>query len=208
MAVSAPLRAIVGRRPIIVTELITVDGVIEAPGGGEHPRAGWTFHDVEFVPEAYDIKGREQLEATALLLGRVSFGEFAPVWPSMEDQFARYNALPKYVVSTTLDDAEVETDAWGDCHRLPSIDAVRALKDTEGGPIIVHGSATLARSLAAAGLVDRYHLLTFPLLLGAGKRLFAEDGDLFTRLDLVEDATYSNGVRLLVLDVVPGAPEV
>lgn len=205
MAVSPPLRTGVGRRPIVVTELITVDGVIEAPGGGDHPHAGWTFRDVEFVPEAYDIKGREQLEATALLLGRVSFEEFAPVWPSMEDQFAHYNALPKYVVSTTLEDAAVEATAWGHCHRLPSLDAVRELKETEGGPIIVHGSGTLARSLAARGLVDRYHLLTFPLLLGAGKRLFAEDGDRFTRLDLVEDATYSNGVRLLVLDVVPAA---
>lgn len=196
--------AIIGRRPIVVTELITLDGVVEAPGNGSHPHAGWTFRDIEFVPEAYGIKGREQEEATALLLGRVSFEEFAPVWPSMDDQFALYNAMPKHVVSTTLTDAEVEGNAWGGCDRLPDLDAVRALKEGEGGPLLVHGSATLVRSLAAAGLVDRYHLLTFPLLLGAGKRLFDETGDHLTRLDLVEDATFRNGVRLAVLDVSPG----
>lgn len=109
--------------------MLTLDGVMEAPGGGDHPRAGWTFQEVEFVPEAYELKGREQMESTALLLGRRTFEEFAPVWPSMDDQFAHYNALPKYVVSTTLSDAEVAANPWGDCHRLASIDAVRALTE-------------------------------------------------------------------------------
>ena len=89
-------------RTLVVTEFITLDGVVDSPGGGDHPHAGWTFKDVEFDEAAYDIKGRETSEATALLFGRQSYDEFAPVWPSMEE-FATYNAMPKYVVSTTLD---------------------------------------------------------------------------------------------------------
>ena len=184
-------------RTLIVTEFITLDGVIDSPGGGPHPRAGWTFTDVPFVAEAYEIKGREQLEAGAMLMGRVSYDEFAPVWPSMTDEFPQYNAMPKYVVSTTLENPE-----WNNTSVLRSIDDVAALKDTDGGNIIVHGSATLAKALAAAGLVDRYHLLIFPLLLGAGRRLFDDSGDSLQKLDLVEHEVYSNGIVKAVYDVV------
>ena len=117
------------------------------------------------------IKGRETEQATALLFGRQSYDEFAPVWPSMEE-FATYNAMPKYVVSTTLPATPAVGRQPG--HVLRSLDEVAALKETEGGEIHVHGSPTLAQGLAAAGLVDRYHLLVFPLLLGSGKRLFAD----------------------------------
>lgn len=189
-------------RPIIVTEMLSLDGVMEAPGGGAHPRAGWTFTGIEFVPEAYELKGREQEEADAMLLGRVTFEEFAPVWPGMDDQFARYNAMPKHVVSTTLTDAEVEANPWGRCRRLASLDAVRDLVETEGGPIIVHGSGMLARSLAQAGLVQRYHLLTFPVVIGAGARLFPDAGPGIPRLRVLEDRVFSNGVRASVLEVV------
>lgn len=181
-------------RPIVVTEFITLDGIVDSPGGGEHPHAGWTFKDVAFDEAAYEIKGRETLEATALLLGRQSYDEFAPVWPSMEE-FATYNAMPKYVVSSTLQDPE-----WHNTTVLRSLDEVAELKETEGGEIHVHGSATLAQGLAGAGLVDRYHLLVFPLVLGSGKRLFGE-GDK-TRLALVEHAAYSNGITLQRYDVV------
>ena len=181
-------------RPIVVTEFITLDGIVDSPGGGDHPHAGWTFKEVAFDEAAYEIKGRETADATALLLGRQSYDEFAPVWPSMEE-FASYNAMPKYVVSSTLQDPE-----WHNTSVLRSLDEVAALKETEGGEIHVHGSATLAQGLAAAGLVDRYHLLVFPLLLGSGKRLFA-DGDK-TKLALVEHAAYSNGVTLQRYDVV------
>ena len=184
-------------RTLIVTEFTSLDGVIDSPGGGPHPRAGWTFKQVPFVAEAYEIKGREQLEASAMLMGRVSYDEFAPVWPSMTDEFPQYNAMPKYVVSTTLENPE-----WNNTSVLRSIDEVAALKDTEGGNIIVHGSATLAKALAAAGLVDRYHLLIFPLLLGAGRRLFDDGGDLLQKLELVEHEAYSNGVVKAVYDVV------
>jgi dihydrofolate reductase len=181
-------------RPLIVTEFVSLDGVIDSPGGGDHPHAGWTFKDVPFDEAAYEIKGREQEEAGALLLGRVSYDEFAPVWPTM-DEFAEYNAMPKYVVSTTLTDP-----TWNNTHVLRSLDEVAALKQGDGGSILVHGSARLAQSLAAAGLVDRYHLLEFPVVLGSGKRLFAPDADK-TCLKLVEHAAYDNGIRLAVYDV-------
>lgn len=185
-------------RPIVVTEFITADGIVDSPGGGDHPHAGWTFKDVDFVEEAYDIKGREMADATALLFGRQSYDEFAPVWPSMEE-FATYNAMPKYVVSTTLPG---DTAPWGEgtVDVLRSLDDVAALKETDGGEIHVHGSARLAQGLAGTGLVDRYHLLVFPVLLGSGKRLFA-DGDK-TSLRLVEHAAYSNGITLQRYDVV------
>jgi dihydrofolate reductase len=184
-------------RTLIVSAFVSLDGVMEAPGGGDHRNAGWTFKDVEFDEAAYEIKGREQEETSALLLGRRSYQEFAPVWPTMEE-FAGYNAMPRYVVSTAL----TEDDPRWPAIVLRSIDDVAALKATEGGPIAVHGSATLGQSLADAGLVDRYHLLVFPLLLGAGKRLFSQADKDTTRLTLAEHAVYSNGVQKQVWDVV------
>lgn len=176
-------------RKLIVTEFITLDGVIEDPS--------WTFSEVEHDDAVYDIKGREQEEASALLLGRVSHDEFAPVWPSMEE-FETYNAMPKYVVSSTLEGSD-----WTNTHVLRSLEDVAALKERtdEGeGPIYVHGSALLSQGLLAAGLVDRLHLLVFPLLLGSGKKLFADTGEK-VNLSLVEHAAYANGVTLQVLDV-------
>jgi len=187
-------------RTLYVTEFITLDGVIDSPGGDEgHPHAGWSFKDVEFRPEAYAMKAQEQEEAGALMLGRASYDLFAPVWPSMTAEFPRYNAMPKYVVSTTLPS---DTAPWGEGEVtvLSSLDDVAALKETEGGEIHVHGSARLAQSLAAAGLVDRYTLLVYPLLLGSGKKLFGE-GDK-TKLQLVEHAAYGNGITLQRYDVV------
>lgn len=184
-------------RQLLVTAFVSADGVMEAPGGGEHRSAGWTFRGVEFDAAAYELKGREQDEAGALLLGRLSYQEFAPVWPTMED-FAGYNAMPRYVVSTTL----TEGDARWPATVLRSLDDVAALKQTDGAPLLVHGSATLGARLADAGLVDRYHLLVFPILLGAGKRLFSEADTDATRLDLVEHERYSNGVQKSVYDVL------
>lgn len=185
-------------RTLIVTSFMSLDGVVEAPGGEPGYRnSGWTFKDIEFDPAAYEIKGREQEETAALLLGRVSYEAFAPVWPTM-DEFAGYNAMPRYVVSTTLDrDAE----RWP-ATVLRSLDDVATLKETEGGPIAVHGSATLARNLADAGLVDRYHLLVFPLLLGAGKRLFSDADQDKTMLRLTESESYGNGIQKQVFEVV------
>ena len=184
-------------RPLIVTAFVSVDGVMEAPGGGDHRSAGWTFQLVEFDEAVYELKSREQEETTALLLGRKTYEEFAPVWPTMEE-FTEYNAMPKYVVSTTL---EADDPGWP-ATILRSVDDVAALKETDGGPIAVHGSASLGASLADAGLVDRYHLLVFPVLLGAGKRLFSEADKDATKLRLVEHEVYGNGVQKQVLEVV------
>ncbi|MEU9130903.1 dihydrofolate reductase family protein [Kitasatospora sp. NPDC048540] len=188
-------------RTLISTAFISLDGVMEAPGGEPGYRnAGWTFKEVEFVPEAFEIKGREQEESAALLLGRTSYEAFSPVWPDMPE-FARYRTLPKYVVSTTLTDDRLAGN-WGETTILRSLDEVAELKRTEGGPIIVHGSATLNHGLSDAGLIDRYHLLVFPLLLGAGKRLFSTTDKDTQKLSLVEHEVYSNGLQKQVLDVV------
>jgi dihydrofolate reductase len=185
-------------RTLIVTAFMSLDGVVDSPGGEPGYRnTGWTFKDIEHDPSSYEIKDREQKEAGAMLLGRVSYEAFAPVWPTMAF-FAGYNALPRYVVSTTL----TETDPGWPATILRSLDDVAALKETEGGPISVHGSATLGRNLADAGLVDRYHLLVFPVLLGAGKRLFSDADKDKTMLDVVESESYGNGIQKLVLDVV------
>ncbi|WP_330172163.1 dihydrofolate reductase family protein [Streptomyces sp. NBC_01498] len=188
-------------RTLISTAFVSLDGVVEAPGGEPGYRnSGWTFKDVEFVPEAFEIKGREQREAGAMLLGRTSYEAFSQVWPGMEE-FAQYKEMPKYVVSTTLtDDALVP--GWGPTAILRSLDEVAALKATEGGPIIVHGSATLNQGLSDAGLIDRYHLLVFPLLLGAGKRLFSGTDKDTQKLRLVEHEAYANGLQKNVFDVV------
>jgi dihydrofolate reductase len=188
-------------RTLISSAFISLDGVMEGPGGETGYRnAGWTFKDVEFVPEAYEIKGREQEEAGAVMLGRVSYEAFSPVWPDMQE-FARYKTLPKYVISTTLADADLVSN-WGESTILRSLDEVAALKRTEGGPIIVHGSVALNHALSDAGLIDRYNLLVFPLLLGAGKRLFSTADKDTQKLRLVESAVYSNGVQKQIFDVV------
>jgi dihydrofolate reductase len=190
-------------RSIIYTAFVSLDGVIDSPAPDPTYRnSGWTFEGIEFLPEDYAIKGREQEEAGALMLGRTSYEVFSPVWPSMTEQFPRYNALPKYVVSTTLQESDL-VDNWGPTTILRSLDDVARLKETtEGGPISVHASATLSRNLADAGLIDRYHLLVFPLLLGAGKRMWSDTDKDKQSLRLVESESYANGVQKLVYDVV------
>ncbi|SDN15083.1 dihydrofolate reductase family protein [Allokutzneria albata] len=188
-------------RTLISTAFISLDGVVEGPGGEPGYRnSGWTFQGIEFDPTAYELKSREQEQATAMLLGRVSYQAFSPVWPDMTEEFPGYNAMPKYVVSTTLKEEDLVAN-WGETTILRSLDDVAALKRTEGGPIIVHGSAALNRDLSDAGLIDRYHLLVFPVLLGAGKRLFSETDKDKQSLKLVESESYGNGVQKLVYDV-------
>ncbi|PXY24633.1 dihydrofolate reductase family protein [Prauserella muralis] len=188
-------------RTLITTAFVSLDGVVEAPGGEPGYRnSGWTFNDIAFDEKAYELKGREQDEATAMMLGRVSYEAFSPVWPDMTDEFPGYNAMPKYVVSTTLREQDLVSN-WGDISILRSLDDVAALKDTDGGPIIIHGSATLNRNLSDAGLIDRYHLLVFPVLLGAGKRLFSDTDKDKQNLRLVESESYGNGIQKLVYDV-------
>jgi dihydrofolate reductase len=189
-------------RTLIATAFVSLDGVVEAPGGEPGYRnSGWTFKGIEFDEAAYEIKGREQAEATAMMMGRASYQAFSPVWPGMTDDFAGYNAMPKYVVSTTLQEQDLVSN-WGETTILRSLNDVAALKETEGGPISIHGSATLNRNLSDAGLIDRYHLLVFPVLLGAGKRLFSATDKDKQSLRLLESESYPNGIQKLVYDVV------
>jgi dihydrofolate reductase len=190
-------------RTLTYTAFVSLDGVVDSPGGGPtepHRSAGWTFKDIEFVEDAYALKGREMDEATALMFGRNSYEAFAPVWPGMEE-FATYKPMPKYVVSTTLTDDDL-VDNWGETTILRSLDDVAKAKAGEGGPIFIHGSATLARNLADADLLDRYNLLVFPVLLGAGKRMFSDTDKDKQPLKLLETESYRNGIQKLVYEFV------
>ena len=189
-------------RDLVYTGFMSLDGVVDSPGGPSegHRSGGWVVKDLEFVPEAWSLKGEELADTTALMFGRRSYEAFAPIWPGSEDH-AGYKDLPKYVVSSTLtDDALV--DGWGPTTILRSTEDVAALKQGEGGAIFIHGSAELARRLSDAGLIDRYHLLVFPVLLGAGKSLFSTADRDKQVLSLRASEAYPNGVVKLIYDVV------
>ncbi|GAA2657959.1 dihydrofolate reductase family protein [Paractinoplanes durhamensis] len=190
-------------RDLVYTGFMSLDGVLDSPGGGpgeEHRSGGWVIKDIEVLPEAFALKGEELQDTTALLFGRRSYELFAPVWRDSQDH-AAYKELPKYVLSTTLtDDALV--DGWGPTTILRSTDDVVELKKSDGGAIFIHGSAELARRLADAGLIDRYNLLLFPVLLGAGKSLFSRADNDKQTLRLRESEAYPNGVVKLIYDVV------
>ncbi len=156
--------------------------------------------DTEFIPDAFALKGEELHVTTALMFGRRSYEAFAPVWRSSEDH-AAYQDLPKYVVSTALTESELY-DGWGPTTILRSTGEVAELKQADGGAVFIHGSAELARRLERADLIDRYNLLLFPILLGAGKSLFNRDDRDKRRLRLLEAESYANGVTKLVYDVV------
>ncbi|MBC7301380.1 MAG: dihydrofolate reductase family protein [Nocardia sp.] len=188
-------------RELVFTGFMSLDGVVDSPGGSTegHRSGGWVM-ETEFVPEAFSLKEEELADTTALMFGRRSYEVFAPVWRDSEDH-AAYKELPKYVVSSSLTD-DALTDGWGEITILRSTQDVEKLKQTEGGPIYIHGSAELAQRLADADLIDRYNLLVFPVLLGAGKSLFSRSDQPKRQLRLRESATYSNGVAKLVYDVV------
>src|ERR1044071_7433464 len=159
-------------RDLVYTGFMSLDGVVDSPGGPAegHRSGGWVVQDLEFVPEAWSLKGEELAETTALMFGRRSYEAFAPVWPGSADH-VDYKDLPKYVVSGRLT-GDALVGGWGPTTILRSTGDVAALKETEGGAIFIHGSAELARRLSDAGLIDQYNLLVFPVLLGAGKSLF------------------------------------
>ncbi|MET0662038.1 MAG: dihydrofolate reductase family protein [Ilumatobacteraceae bacterium] len=188
-------------RELVYTGFMSLDGVVDSPGGTTegHRSGGWVM-DTEFVPEAFALKGEELADTTALMFGRRSYEVFAPIWRDSEDH-AAYKDLPKYVVSTTLTDDEL-FDGWGSTTILRSNDDVASVKQGDGGAIFIHGSAELARRLSDADLIDRYNLLVFPVLLGAGKNLFSRDDRDKRQLRLRESESYSNGVTKLLYDVV------
>ncbi len=190
-------------RDLVYTAFTSLDGVVDSPGGGpgeEHRAGGWVFKDIEFNPDAYALKVEELEDTTALMFGRRSYESFSTTWPTSEDHVS-YKELPKYVVSSTLaEDALV--DGWGPTKILRSSEDIADLKKTDGGAIFIHGSAELARRLADAGLIDRYHLLVFPVLLGAGKSLFSRSDRDKQLLNLRASEAYPNGVVKMVYDVV------
>ena len=179
---------------IVVTEFVSLDGVMEDPGGGESfKHGGWTF-EIE-RGEGNTFKLEETMATDALLLGRVTYEEFAKAWPSREGEFAdKLNSLPKHVVSSTL-----ERPAWNNSSVLKGdLDAeVAKLKERYDGDIVVHGSAQLAQALIEHELVDELRLMVFPVVLGSGKRLFGDTGDMKS-LKLAESKTVGDGVLILV----------
>jgi dihydrofolate reductase len=190
-------------RDLVYTGFVSLDGVVDSPGGGpgeEHRSAGWVVKDVEFQPEAFSLKEEELEDTTALLFGRRSYEAFAPVWRDSEDHTV-YKELPKYVLSTTLTD-EALVEGWGATTILRSTADVVELKKSEGGAIFIHGSAELAQRLSDAGLIDRYNLLVIPVLLGAGKSLFSRADRDKQVLRLRASAGYPNGIVKLIYDVV------
>jgi dihydrofolate reductase len=178
---------------IVVTEFVSLDGVVEDPGGSEDFKyGGWSF-EFDRGPEGNEYKLDETRASEALLLGRVTYEGFAEAWPSRDGEFAdKFNSMPKYVVSSTLTDP-----AWNNTTVI-GFDDVAALRDGEGGPIQVAGSGTLARGLHKAGLVDQWNLMVFPVVLGSGARLFPTDAEDKQKLELVDHRAYANGVQLQV----------
>ncbi len=177
-------------RKIIVSEFVTLDGVMEAPGGEPgHPHTGWVF---DFIgDEQIQYKLQETLEAESLLIGRVTYESFAGAWPKRSGDFAdKLNAMPKHVVSTTLRNPE-----WHNTTVISRdvVDNITRLKHQERGPILVNGSRTLVHTLMEHDLVDEYRLMNFPVLLGSGRRLFPETPTK-TTLRLVDSRSFSSGV--------------
>jgi dihydrofolate reductase len=158
------------QRSLVVSEFITIDGVVEAPGGEPgHPHTGWVFP--YHGPELEQHKTREIFDAGSLLLGRVTYEGFAEAWPPRDGEIAdRLNTMPKHVVSSTL----TAPLAWSNSTLLTGelTAAIRALKQGGDGPILVHGSGTLVRALLDADLVDELRLMVFPVLVGGGQRPF------------------------------------
>jgi dihydrofolate reductase len=170
---------------VVVTEFVTLDGVIEAPGGGEEfEHAAWSF-DFDRGDEGDKFKLDELMASEAQLLGRVTYEGFAKAWPSMTDRFAeKMNSMPKYVVSTTLSDEDAD---WNNSTVIRDnvADQVSRLKQDTDGDIRVAGSPRLVKTLNEHDLVDEYRLMVFPIVLGSGKRLFG-DGATKRRLTLVD----------------------
>lgn len=181
---------------IVVTEFVSLDGVMEDPGGAEgFKHGGWTFQ-FERGEDGDQFKLDELLEAEAQLLGRVTYEGFAAAWPKMSDEagFAeRMNSMPKYVVSSTLEEA-----SWNNSTILRGdlVDELTRLKQEVDGDILVSGSATLVQGMVENDLVDELRLMVFPVVLGAGRRLFGETSDK-KRLRLEESRAVGDGIAIL-----------
>jgi len=181
-------------RKIIVLSFITLDGVMQAPGGPEEDMdggftfGGWTapyFNDADGAAGSIMEK---QMQPADLLLGRKTFDIWEPYWPQHTDMWPSINDVTKYVMSTTKDKSE-----WNNTVFLKDIDAVKKLKESEGSDIQVHGSGNMIQALLKHDLVDELWLKTFPVVLGTGKRLFGE-GTMPAAFELTESLVTPNGV--------------
>jgi dihydrofolate reductase len=180
---------------IVVTEFISLDGVVEDPGGAEDfKHSGWSF-EIPRGDEGEKFKLDETMGSDALLLGRVTYEGFVKAWPSRTGEFAdKFNSMPKYVVSSTLSDPE-----WTNTTVLDGdlADAVAEVRDRHDRDVVVHGSVQLVQELLERDLVDELRLMVFPVVLGSGKRLFGETSDK-KRLRLADSRTVGEGVAILV----------
>ena len=182
---------------ITVTEFVSLDGVMEAPGGEDFKYRGWSF-EFDRGDDGNQFKLDETMAADALLIGKRTYESFAGAWPNREGEFAdKFNEMPKFVVSTTLGEAE-----WNNSTVLDSGDAtaqVRKLKEDFDGEIQVPGSHRLVQELIEADLVDQINLMVFPVILGTGKRAFEETPDRRT-YKLRDSKVVGDGVLVLVYE--------
>jgi dihydrofolate reductase len=188
---------------IVVTEFVSLDGVVEDPGGSEDFKyGGWSF-EFDRGPEGDEFKLEETRASAALLLGRVTYEGFAEAWPPRKNEFAdKFNSMPKYVVSSTLTKPE-----WTNSKVLEPgdlVEAVSKLKQETDGDLVVHGSVQLAQTLIAHDLVDELRLMVFPVVLGTGKRLFGDPGEKKT-LRLADSKVVGDGVVILTYAPAPPA---
>ncbi len=186
-------------RKIIVQEFITLDGVMQAPGGPEEDTSdgfkfgGWVAPYFYEADEAAGKFMQRWMESTDILLGRKTFDIFAAYWPSHADMWPGINEVTKYVVSTTKNKLDIEKSDWKNSVLLTSVDDIKKLKNSEGSNIKVHGSGNLAQTLFKHDLVDELCLMTFPIMLGTGKRLFGE-GAIPKAFTMTDSLITSNGV--------------
>lgn len=182
-------------RKIIIQEFITLDGVMQAPGGPDEDTSsgftygGWTapyFHDAD--QEAGDLMAR-WMKSSDLLLGRKTYDIFANYWPQHEDMWPGVNDVTKYAVTTSLE----TTNDWNNTEFLHSVDEIKKLKESDGGDLQVIGSGNLVQTLLKNDLIDEMRLMIFPITLGTGKRLF-EDGTIAAAFTLSESLVATNGV--------------
>ncbi len=187
---------------IVVTEFVSLDGVMEDPGGAENfEHGGWSF-EINRGTEGDKFKLDETLASDALLLGRVTYEGFAEAWPSREGEFAdKFNTMPKYVVSSTL-----EAPAWSNSTVLRGdvAEEVAQLKQEFDGEIVVHGSARLVQTLVEHDLVDEFRLMVYPVVLGGGKRLFGQTSDK-KPLRLVDSKVVGDGVTIQIYEPADAA---
>jgi dihydrofolate reductase len=184
---------------IVVSEFVSVDGVMEGPGGDGFERGGWTF-DFDFGADGGKFKMVELFDADAMLLGRRTYDGFAAAWPERTDEpdefTDRMNGIKKYVVSSTLTDP-----AWRNSEVIGIGDVAR-LREETAGSLLVAGSAQLVQALADQDLVDTYRLMVFPVVIGAGRKLFGDTGAT-QRLQVVQSHPVGkDGVSVTVLDRV------